>query len=173
MVNSDTFCFVRVFYEKDQRVDEVVSGIPRKADRYLIDPNFGYSRIIPREGRLYTFADEFKRFGVGVRPAEEDLNAGIARVAQFLHAGKIRIFRECKNLIWEIERYHWARERETVRGISEPRPYKKDDHLCDCLRYIIMSRASTEVKKTEQEPSPKSLIAYKSRKKERERNKFE
>ena len=54
--------------------------------------------------------------------------------------GTIKIFRTCTNLIWEIERYHWAERKESNLGESKPVPYKKDDHLVDCLRYIVMSR---------------------------------
>ena len=104
--NTETFYIVKEYYEKDKRVDEIVASLPKKVDRYLIDPNFGSARLIPREGKMFSFMDEFRRFGVPVRLAEEDVIAGVSRVRQFLHTNKIKIFHECKTVSYTHLRAH-------------------------------------------------------------------
>lgn len=100
----------------------------------------GNRKDINRDGRLYSFFDEYGEGGIFPSPAQNDVNSGINRVAEYFKLGKIKIFSGCHNLIKELERYHWSEERETTLGISSPKPYKSLDHACDCLRYLVMSR---------------------------------
>lgn len=117
------------FYEKDVRASEVAERIREDGVFWLIDPASA-SKSVQKEGKLFSLADEYTDAGIFTRPAENDVMAGINRVAEKFKANDIKIFKTCKNLIWEILRYHWAEEQETIRGVSEPRPYKKWDHLC-------------------------------------------
>ena len=167
---DDCFYITKEYYEKDKRVSEIAVSLPKDVT-YIIDPNFGYSRILQREGHLYSFADEFLDLGINVRKGEEEVEAGISRVREYLHNGRIKIHSSCKNLISEIERYHYQKDRETVRGASSPKPYKKDDHLMDCLRYIIMSRARSH-QAEEHKKAPKMSVAYEMEKKELEEMDF-
>ena len=70
----------------------------------------------------------------------------INRTAEYLKTKRLKVFSTCKHLIWEIERYHWAERRETVAGEAKHQPYKKDDHLMDCMRYIIAGRPTKAIK---------------------------
>ena len=159
---------IEEYYEKNKRVSEVASIMP-KAGLYLIDPS-GYNKSILKEGHLFAIADEYKEWNIPVRPAENDVDAGVNRVGEFFKRNKIRIHSSCKNLIWELKRYHWSEERETVRGVSVAKPYKKDDHLCDCLRYIVMSRYSADIVQPVLKYGLKSLYAYNKRDKEKARD---
>ena len=109
--------------------------------RWLIDPS-SQAKAQRKEGKLFSLYDEYQDNGIDPIPAENDVEAGINRVGEAFKQGTITIFKSCKHLIWELERYHWAEERETVAGAMKARPFKKDDHLVDCLRYLVMSRAS-------------------------------
>ena len=94
--------------------------------------------------------------------AQNEVEAGINRTAEYFKRGKIKIFSSCRNLIWELERYKWCEERETHLGVARPKPYKANDHLCDCLRYIIMSRPekaiTPQVERDIDELRPKDLL---------------
>jgi len=127
------------YYEQNKRVSEVSQVIKDKCSDWVIDPA-SKDKIIPRQGDLYSLFDEFLEYGICPRTAENDVDAGINRVAEYFKTGKIKIFSTCKNLIYELERYHWAEIKETTSGFMKPKPYKSLDHAADCLRYLVMSR---------------------------------
>jgi PBSX family phage terminase large subunit len=127
------------FYEQNKRASEVAESVKEENVTWYIDPSAAKPEM-QREGKLYSFHDEYSEAGIHTLPAESDIEAGINRMGEWFKRNKIKIFKTCKNLIWELERYHWSEERETVSGMVKPKPYKKDDHLCDCLRYLVMSR---------------------------------
>lgn len=132
------------YYETNKRVSEITPEIKEDSVEWLIDPASS-AKNIQREGKLYSLHDEYYENGIYTSPAEHDVDAGINRVAEYFKQKKIRIFSTCKNLIGELEHYHWAEERETVAGILKPKPFKNRDHLCDCLRYIVMSRPTKPI----------------------------
>lgn len=149
--NGTLFIFDE-YYEQNKRANEVADAIKGKVETWYGDPA-GKHKTISRNGILFSFFDEYSDNGIYLLSAQNDVSAGINRVAEFFKSGKIKIFKNCKNLVHEIERYHWSEERETSLGIMEPRPYKNMDHACDCLRYLVMSRfdASKLPKKDEVE----------------------
>jgi len=89
-----------------------------------------------------------------MRYANNDVNAGIARVHKYLrldpereHIGtkvkgapRVYIFDTLTNLIEELEGYKWKKIIPTNENDPDEAPRKKDDHLVDPLRYIVMSR---------------------------------
>jgi hypothetical protein len=72
-----------------------------------------------------------------------DVKAGIERVRSWLLIGtsgksKLRYFHDrCPNFWNEMGRYHWKRERTGMSSLKEE-PEKRNDHLCDCMRYLAM-----------------------------------
>jgi len=137
------------YYQADRRVSEIVQRINEdKIQEWYIDPAAKGLKSV-RDGRVYTLYDEF--FDLGLRPfiGQNDVEGGINRVAEYFTNGKIKIFSNCRNLIWELERYHYAEERETVSGIVKPKPFKANDHTCDCLKYLVASRAQKPEKMSE------------------------
>ncbi len=128
-------------YEANKRVSEACEAIQESDVYWLIDPS-SKAKHREKEGDLYSLYDEYRDNGIVAYPAENDVDAGINRVGEYFKQGKIKIFSSCTNLIRELERYHWAELKQAITGEQRAKPYKKDDHLCDCLRYIIMSRPS-------------------------------
>ena len=129
------------YYERDKRVSEVCHEIQEDNIKWLIDPS-SQAKSQRKEGKLFSLYDEYGDYGIFPIPAENDVESGINRVGEWFKKDRIKIFSSCKHLIWELERYHWSEERETVAGILKPRPYKKDDHLCDDLKYLVASRST-------------------------------
>ena len=117
------------YYEQNVRVSEVAKIIRENSVRWFIDPSSAEKNIV-KEGKLYSLYNEYSENDIRPIPAENDVEAGINRVAEYFKNEKIKIFSSCKNLIYELERYHWSSERETRTGLTKPKPYKKDDHLC-------------------------------------------
>lgn len=131
---------VKEYYEQNKRVSEITESIrPWEPKVWYIDPASN-SQKVQKLGELYSLYDEYRDNGITAWPAENEVNGGINRVAEYFKTGKLKISTACKNLLLEIEKYHWAEERETVNGVSVPKPYKSYDHACDCLRYLVMSR---------------------------------
>lgn len=144
------------YYEQNKRVSEVAEVIKDNL-RWFIDPASAM-RNMTKDGQLYSIYNEYADNGINATPGENDVEAGINRVAEYFKSGKIKIFKTCKNLVYEIERYHWSEERETVSGVMKPKPFKSLDHLCDCLRYLVMSRSQNALR-----PTPKiekGSVAY-------------
>ncbi len=120
---------------------DTLGNIQDDATSWVIDPS-SRAKSVQKEGKLYSMFDEYSDNGIWAELGENDVDAGINRVAEYFKAGKIKIFSTCTHLIHELERYHWSEQKEGVRGELKPMPYKSDDHLVDCLRYLVMSRQS-------------------------------
>lgn len=143
------------YYEANKRASEVAQSLKEENVKWYIDPASSGSHI-EREGRLYTLYDEYYENGIRAESAEKDVDMGINRVGEYFKSGKIKIFSTCKSLIYELERYHWSEEKETATGMMRPKPYKKDDHLADCLRYLVSSRFSKSDMKVSKTSNPES-----------------
>ena len=144
-VNEDGDLYITgEYYDQNKRASEVSDSVRGKAKIWFGDPA-GRNKSVNRNGVMFSLFDEYRDNGIDLIPAQNDVNAGINRVAEYFKRGKIKIFNTCRNLIHELERYHWSEERETTSGIISPKPYKSLDHACDCLRYLVMSRQEGSV----------------------------
>jgi len=77
--------------------------------------------------------------------ANNDVIAGINRVAYRFKTRQLYITRNCVNLIHELGRYRWDKflnSKVANRNNLKETPLKKDDHACDALRYGVVSRPS-------------------------------
>jgi len=98
---------------------------------YFIDPAAKQTRL--------DFQEKYK---INVEPASNDVVGGINEVKKYLPVNhftgkpKIRIFNNCKNLIWEMGQYAWGKNKD---GTEKDSPVKVNDHAVDALRYIISS----------------------------------
>jgi PBSX family phage terminase large subunit len=78
---------------------------------------------------------QFRRDGlVGMKDADNSVQAGIMDVASALSSGKLLIHESCKHLIGEMQTYSWDIK---AAAIGEDKPIKKDDHVLDATRYAI------------------------------------
>lgn len=130
-------------YEAGQIISHHADQIKKRDNAsvgsYLIDPSC-ISKINSKNGQLYSVIDEYLDCGLTFVPADNSKMAGINRVNQFFKSNKLFIFKNCVNLIREIESYKWAKLKPGVQKNEPEEPIKKNDHACDALRYLIMSR---------------------------------
>lgn len=95
---------------------------------------------------------EYMEFGIPIVLGNNDVNAGINRVARLIGhpptaPNQLFVTKNCINLLWEIARYRWATwaiKRHDFEKNKKEEPNKKDDHAMDTLRYMVASRPQVE-----------------------------
>lgn len=117
-------------------------------------PCYGETFADPSDPGNIRLASKFSRYCDGydnfnITPARNAVHEGIEYVQYMLAKNPVigrpllRISKRCKNLIRELKAYRW--EKSSDRGINprdaKPVPLKKNDHLCDALRYLLFSQA--------------------------------
>jgi phage terminase large subunit-like protein len=126
-------------------VHKINNELGRPPDYYIGDPSIRNTDPITATS-IY---EEYIKYGIPIVLANNDVSAGIIRVARYLRTKdangtpKLVITENCHNLIREMKRYRWATyANKTIQSKNNPheKPNKKDDHACDSLRYFIMSR---------------------------------
>jgi phage terminase large subunit-like protein len=86
---------------------------------------------------------EFFDNGIVTIPGQNAVNAGINRVKERLEARKLKVTANCVELRNEFKKYRWVRDLGRSEDEARDRPVKKDDHLLDALRYVVMQRPLT------------------------------
>jgi len=104
-------------------------------NNFLIDPS-----ALAQAKEFGQYGIYFTSYNPETMKRINDVNIGINLVSQNLLEKKIKIFETCMDLIVEVEQYQWEQGRSRLDIDPRPKPLKKDDHLCDALRYIIMAR---------------------------------
>lgn len=146
------------------KVHSINKELGRPPDYYIGDPSI--RNTDPITGT--SIHEEYIKYGVPITLANNDVDAGIIRVARYLRTkqanGKpqLVITDNCENLIRELRRYRWATfANKTLqnKNNAQEKPHKKDDHACDSLRYFIMSRPDlTPDMPTAREPVQNQLM---------------
>jgi PBSX family phage terminase large subunit len=75
-----------------------------------------------------------KRARITCMESNKDVAHGIDRVRQLFRQKRLHIFKNCRNLLDELQTYHYPEDIE--KGMKEE-PVKEKDHACDALRYAI------------------------------------
>ena len=118
-----------------------------------------WGKTLEKDEKLWSVADEYLEHDIIVSRANNEVLAGINRVAEYLKIDKEKVhpvtgkkgspslffFENCRNLLLEIPNYIWADTKSEVS--QKEKPKKVNDHACDALRYGIMSRPSPTVTK--------------------------
>lgn len=82
--------------------------------------------------------DDYKGYGLNLKPADNAVEAGVAEVWQRLASGRLRVFSTLTN--WFDEYRFYIRDEKTGKIV------KKNDHLMDCTRYLCLSIKQMQVK---------------------------
>ena len=83
---------------------------------------------------------EFFDNGVSTIPGQNAVGAGINRVKERLDANKLSVCANCAETLSQFRRYRWVKDDGRGEKESREQPVKKDDHLLDALRYVVMQR---------------------------------
>lgn len=122
----------------------------------LADPSiFSKTQSRAGTGEIFSIADEYRDAGVHLSPALKEKEQGrIARVNEFFKSGKIRVFSTMENFIAEITAWKWKEVTPARANLNLPEvPDDKNNHLMDCLSYLVASRFSP----SEMRPARQSL----------------
>lgn len=133
-------------YQAEWRIQDHVPVIRAKCGNdvitdWLADPSISKQGY---DGK--TIASEYAKFGIFWNSANNDVSAGINRVGEYLtpdESDKVRLIILSGNPILdeflkEIGGYVW-KDLKVANGQNDPEaPKKKNDHLMDVLRYLIM-----------------------------------
>lgn len=158
------------YYQKEHTVDQNAAAIKsiirnhgRFPDLLVADPSI--QNRSPITGT--SIQEEYQKLGLSFILGNNDVKSGIVRVKKYFgkhpyvgqkrHALEavpegvaghdsfhmLRVSPNCSNLIWELKRYRWktyANKKLAYENNPYDEPHKKDDHACDALRYMIMTR---------------------------------
>lgn len=153
------------FYEREWLIEDICrKGITPKVGNdkisaMYIDPSTKAKRN-QANGRIYSDYSTYLEHLPAKIPlllANNEVSTGIDRVKSFMKPNpktkkpRLTIFSTCVNLIEEIGEYRWAELSANQEGTKNQKeePRKYNDHACDALRYLVMSRPDpTAVDKT-------------------------
>jgi hypothetical protein len=80
----------------------------------------------------------FMEYGIFWALGNNNLEYGLAKVNSYIEAGKLKIYKTCVNLIKELLQYTYPEvDIDNADENLDEKPEKKNDHLCDALRYMI------------------------------------
>lgn len=151
--------------------EQPISTMSQKRDAVLntfsikvIDPTTkSKNRSVIKQGEEveYSIIEEFYDNGWNFDLGSNDVASGITRVREYMRLDDnkpfLYIFKDkCPKLCWEIQNYKYKEHseiQEKTRNDSEE-PVKKNDHLCDAMRYMILTRPQTP----QLAPKPKTKI---------------
>lgn len=128
---DNTFWVKSEWYKQGKTDDETIEYAKSlKATAYYPDPE-NASGI-----------EKMKRLGMNVREVNKDVIKGIDAVRALFKNGKIRIHKDCVNLVSELETYRYPERRPDN---NEPeKPVKEHDHALDALRYAVFMNAPVQ-----------------------------
>jgi hypothetical protein len=116
------------FYQHAMGLKALLHGVGGLTPRWGIDKSQAQAAI------------ELSQHGIYAQGAPNAVDAGIQRVYAWMGTRKLLISRtRCPKTIKELRAYRWAPLEETKKGLqADGQPFKKDDDLCDAVRYGVM-----------------------------------
>lgn len=157
---DDTLYVYREFYQSEWLIDEICRGRKdtgepgiislnkrEKLDGCWIDPSVARTQGQTGISDWDIYMENLPK-SWPLLPANNDVSLGIDRVKHYLkpnpRTGKPRlyIFDTCTNLLEELTQYRWKERASGQEATSNEKeePVKVNDHSCDGLRYMVMSR---------------------------------
>jgi hypothetical protein len=131
--------------EVAKAIHEVNSIYEIRPQWYVIDPSARNKEHITGRNMQMEYSDH----GIPTFAGQNDVRTGINRVkfrlAPLTPDGlpmppKLLITANCEETIKEFRMYRWSKPAKASAEDPQERPVKKDDHLLDALRYVVMAR---------------------------------
>ena len=133
-------------YQSEWRIEDHARVIRQKCGNDMITDWLADPSIFKQGFDGNTIASEYSRHGIIWNPANNDVGAGINRVGEYFsldesEKSRLYIFSSLPNLEdfkKEIGGYVWKDVKAGARSNDPEAPVKKNDHLMDVLRYLVM-----------------------------------
>jgi PBSX family phage terminase large subunit len=117
------------WYKTNQTNDQIIETALSFKPNYVYPDPEAPERIV-----------EMKRNGLNcmeVIKGKDSIRNGIDRVRELLKQNRLKINKQCINLIWEFETYAYPEKRPD--NPNPEIPIKENDHLLDALRYVLQT----------------------------------
>lgn len=126
-------------------VRDVSKQIKLKRERWKMSPAWTVIDPAARNRNQQTGRSDQQEYvdcGIVAFPGQNDVRAGINRIRQRFEAAppRLLISSRCVELRGELKKYRWQKDSKRSENAPAERPVKKDDHLLDALRYVVMQR---------------------------------
>lgn len=99
----------------------------------IIDPKSGPKRDYDKK----SLSDHFLDYGISFIPGFINVDARIFRLNTYFESGKLKIFRNCRGLITELDNYKFKADESLNSGFTG-KPVDKDNHGINALEWITM-----------------------------------
>lgn len=143
-------------YERERLIPDIASmyksNVYSKKATRIADPSIHKTE---RDGK--NVFQEFNENGVWWDRADNNVLQGISRVNQLFSVGKLRITKNCVNLLTEIGDYKWKAIKPAQERNNFEEPVKKDDHAMDALRYLVNYLSIPQIKNTPLAPARRGM----------------
>lgn len=112
-----------------KHIPAYISGYKRM---YPIQADPSVKAVNDKDGVSYQFYFN-KLCNIWLEPANNSIDFGIEKVRDYMYLGKLKFFSTCDNLKYEASQYVY----NDPEKANHDKPVDKDNHLMDCLRYMI------------------------------------
>lgn len=113
-----------------------IEAIPPGLLRFMVIDPSAKNKTDPINGKSVQAL--YQEYGLYFQPGNNSIETGILRVNSYIERGKLKIFKSCANLIREGLSYKFPEISMDDDGNLDEKPEKKNDHLMDALRYLMM-----------------------------------
>jgi hypothetical protein len=147
-LDHDLVVVYREFFEREHTVPQQAASITSMSEgetyrfnnRIVVDPTIFNRTPNPMAGKGKPIAKMFAEHGIEAKRGKQgkgaDKDAQVARVQWWFANDKILVMDNCKNFIREHEAWKYKKDRDG-NVVPGERYEDKDDHTCDCFRYLL------------------------------------
>lgn len=149
---EDELIIFHEIYQRETIISDLAELVRLYLHKHRITPYFivGDKAILQRNATTgKSIRSEYAENRIHIGLSDNSVSVGIdavsdmLKIRQGIQAPKLLVTENCENLINELKKYEWATfqsNRTADRNNRKEEPKKKDDHACDALRYLVVSR---------------------------------
>lgn len=116
------------------KMHEIMRGIPPGMIRFIKGDPKGRAKS---EKDFRSIFDYYAEYDIYFTPGINKIEDGILKVYGYFEAGRIKVHANLKNFIKEGTSYKYPEQELDKNKNAGEKPIDKDNHLMDCLRYIV------------------------------------
>lgn len=127
---NDIYYIIDEYHGRAKSTSTHAEEINNLIDKYDID------NIFIDSAAAQTKFDLAMDYGISTNNAKKSITDGIAHVAAHVDNSRIKVYKECKNVLYAFDQYQWEKEEKVVR---EKPLHNKACHMADAIRYALYS----------------------------------